>query len=128
MDATTAAHPSSINQGVFAAFTLERNINAVPGSARPVIHNYPLLAQNAIDQCRFAHIGAANHGYLDTVLCTWARNPLRILPLNQLHLEHFFRNRLDRKSTRLNSSHVRISYAVFCLKKKIGTFKVSRAS
>src|SRR3989442_10669155 len=27
------------------------------------------------------------------------------------------RNR-DRKSTRLNSSHVRISYAVFCLKKK----------
>src|SRR5436305_5398455 len=25
----------------------------------------------------------------------------------------------DRKSTRLNSSHVRISYAVFCLKKKM---------
>src|SRR3989442_2000260 len=31
---------------------------------------------------------------------------------------------LDRKSTRLNSSHVRISYAVFCLKKK----KIARAS
>src|SRR5690349_23586760 len=28
------------------------------------------------------------------------------------------RERLDRKSTRLNSSHVEISYAVFCLKKK----------
>src|SRR3989442_11877427 len=28
------------------------------------------------------------------------------------------RNPGDRKSTRLNSSHVRISYAVFCLKKK----------
>src|SRR5690349_24233923 len=27
----------------------------------------------------------------------------------------------DRKSTRLNSSHVEISYAVFCLKKKIKT-------
>src|SRR5260221_9356680 len=27
--------------------------------------------------------------------------------------------RLDRKSTRLNSSHTVISYAVFCLKKKI---------
>src|SRR6266403_5465760 len=26
--------------------------------------------------------------------------------------------RVDRKSTRLNSSHVEISYAVFCLKKK----------
>src|SRR5699024_1686155 len=29
-----------------------------------------------------------------------------------------FANALDRKSTRLNSSHVSISYAVFCLKKK----------
>src|SRR3989442_7429170 len=29
----------------------------------------------------------------------------------------------DRKSTRLNSSHVRISYAVFCLKKKKTMFK-----
>src|SRR3989442_8547079 len=28
------------------------------------------------------------------------------------------RENRDRKSTRLNSSHVRISYAVFCLKKK----------
>src|SRR3712207_7871543 len=28
--------------------------------------------------------------------------------------------RLDRKSTRLNSSHANISYAVFCLKKKKG--------
>src|SRR5699024_11794458 len=28
---------------------------------------------------------------------------------------------IDRKSTRLNSSHVSISYAVFCLKKKIST-------
>src|SRR5690625_6843617 len=30
----------------------------------------------------------------------------------------FFPNRKDRKSTRLNSSHVATSYAVFCLKKK----------
>src|SRR5690625_6848933 len=29
-----------------------------------------------------------------------------------------FRETIDRKSTRLNSSHVAISYAVFCLKKK----------
>src|SRR5690606_41513426 len=43
------------------------------------------------------------------------------------HPLHFFtvtlranctRGRIDRKSTRLNSSHVKISYAVFCLKKK----------
>src|SRR5256885_12803191 len=30
-------------------------------------------------------------------------------------------DRLDRKSTRLNSSHLVISYAVFCLKKKTST-------
>src|SRR3712207_6982901 len=30
---------------------------------------------------------------------------------------------LDRKSTRLNSSHANISYAVFCLKKKTKTIK-----
>src|SRR3712207_8461596 len=31
-------------------------------------------------------------------------------------VKHF--NAIDRKSTRLNSSHANISYAVFCLKKK----------
>src|SRR5690606_40019830 len=31
----------------------------------------------------------------------------------------------DRKSTRLNSSHVKISYAVFCLKKKTLIFYLS---
>src|SRR3712207_8395031 len=31
------------------------------------------------------------------------------------------RRRRDRKSTRLNSSHANISYAVFCLKKKTQT-------
>src|SRR6266498_5794295 len=41
-------------------------------------------------------------------------------PISQLiAAESALRGRLrDRKSTRLNSSHVRISYAVFCLKKK----------
>src|SRR3712207_8227739 len=30
---------------------------------------------------------------------------------------------VDRKSTRLNSSHANISYAVFCLKKKNNTYR-----
>src|SRR5690606_41553812 len=34
----------------------------------------------------------------------------------------------DRKSTRLNSSHVKISYAVFCLKKKKKTKRVNDRS
>src|SRR3712207_7436732 len=35
------------------------------------------------------------------------------------YLTGFVLERRDRKSTRLNSSHANISYAVFCLKKKI---------
>src|SRR5690625_5759513 len=42
------------------------------------------------------------------LFCAWMMNrPLREMELGE-----------DRKSTRLNSSHVAISYAVFCLKKK----------
>src|SRR5258707_8064683 len=56
----------------------------------------------------------------------WLRD--RVLQIVRLHLPHQplrrpERQRLvgqmeDRKSTRLNSSHANISYAVFCLKKK----------
>src|SRR5437773_6941028 len=55
--------------------------------------------------------------------------PLRLVPpievgdaehakLPRPHLEPFGGLLRDRKSTRLNSSHITISYAVFCLKKK----------
>src|SRR6266540_2463346 len=49
---------------------------------------------------------------LPPALCTGAREPLDVDALGR-GLE-----RGDRKSTRLNSSHITISYAVFCLKKK----------
>src|SRR5690554_7416790 len=45
--------------------------------------------------------------------------------MGELHLDIIV-DRLDRKSTRLNSSHVRISYAVFCLKKKKKTKKYKK--
>src|SRR5699024_11340657 len=43
-----------------------------------------------------------------------------IIKLNDAHISTLHR---DRKSTRLNSSHVSISYAVFCLKKKTTKIK-----
>src|SRR5437870_9130811 len=50
-------------------------------------------------------------------------------------LEHQFdargveqRRDVDRKSTRLNSSHVAISYAVFCLKKKKKNLNITQNS
>src|SRR5690606_40948261 len=38
--------------------------------------------------------------------------------MSQADLDAIVERTRDRKSTRLNSSHVKISYAVFCLKKK----------
>src|SRR2546430_12264016 len=45
-------------------------------------------------------------------------HPRDRLALRVRHVERDPRVRIDRKSTRLNSSHSQISYAVFCLKKK----------
>src|SRR5690554_7056373 len=52
------------------------------------------------------------HGQHEHQLLTRPEHQLQLLDAYARH-QH-----LDRKSTRLNSSHVRISYAVFCLKKK----------
>src|SRR5256886_2863533 len=52
-------------------------------------------------------------------MCCW---PMKIRH-SQAHLLHRL---TDRKSTRLNSSHSQISYAVFCLKKKKMPFDLIR--
>src|SRR3712207_5242402 len=45
-------------------------------------------------------------------------NWLRTLPYAREWAAKYHDHGLDRKSTRLNSSHANISYSVFCLKKK----------
>src|SRR5437868_15262946 len=51
-------------------------------------------------------------------ICTFLREGPR-LPQAQIEAQiEAMERSADRKSTRLNSSHVSISYAVFCLKKK----------
>src|SRR5690625_6593946 len=47
------------------------------------------------------------------------RDVLQLADLLELKVEIMGSGFVDRKSTRLNSSHVAISYAVFCLKRKI---------
>src|SRR3712207_7587353 len=57
------------------------------------------VAQHYVDDC----VRALNDGELTAVDAAKAK---------------WWTTELDRKSTRLNSSHANISYAVFCLKKK----------
>src|SRR5436309_11471985 len=61
------------------------------------------------------------HDALPISLAGNARVQLKDGAIKGINLAEVFRkakSALDRKSTRLNSSHVKISYAVFCLKKK----------
>src|SRR5690606_33093695 len=53
----------------------------------------------------------------DVLVETWDEGDARLVVLARCHAPPPAQ-RLDRKSTRLNSSHVKSSYAVFCLKKR----------
>src|SRR2546430_4359121 len=67
-----------------------------------------------LDGARLPEVGELGTPVLAAALLRGARQ------LRQRHHRHIqlLGERLDRKSTRLNSSHSQISYAVFCLKKK----------
>src|SRR5690606_40482682 len=74
------------------------------------------------DIYRFRDLGFSS---ADVFIESYTRN--NQLLWAQYHLGEIDKNHLrkaDRKSTRLNSSHVKISYAVFCLKKKKKKHKV----
>src|SRR5690606_16046110 len=77
-------------------------ISTVPAASLPVGLRWLILTDNAIE------VLPDELGQCDALQkLMLAGNRLTALP-----------ETLDRKSTRLNSSHVKISYAVFCLKKK----------
>src|SRR5438067_6815031 len=93
------------NQGVSLPFALvERGTGRLIGSTR------------------YGNIDRTNHRV--EIGWTWVGREWQRTAINTeakyLLLKHAFETLgcIDRKSTRLNSSHVSISYAVFCLKKK----------
>src|SRR5205814_8295737 len=68
---------------------------------------------------RSPHIGPTSIATLARLVTTPApRLSELLLDVPPLLDDLVYRMLLDRKSTRLNSSHLGISYAVFCLKKK----------
>src|SRR3712207_7047248 len=64
---------------------------------------------------RIAHHVKTKHGGVDIVVHNAGiTRDKRLMNMK----DDVFASAIDRKSTRLNSSHANISYAVFCLKKK----------
>src|SRR5256886_13664387 len=58
------------------------------------------------------------HGLSDSAAIESFKDPYGIRNRGKDRAQRTHRVQIDRKSTRLNSSHSQISYAVFCLKKK----------
>src|SRR5438874_10171752 len=97
--------PQQLSTTLFPYTTLFRSLGFLSVAGRPI-----LAAKDEVNQ-RQGHVGAhptrAAFKYHSSP--THPHSPSGHLQLTLI---------LDRKSTRLNSSHVEISYAVFCLKKK----------
>src|SRR5690606_41708864 len=85
-------HPEGSRQGGASASPFSEPAAASPGSAAARAPRKKVAAATGV---------GARAGLGDVAVATTPRASSR-----------------DRKSTRLNSSHVKISYAVFCLKKK----------
>src|SRR5437868_12874263 len=79
---------------------------------------YTLSLHDALPICLILSIGRLQRGALGEIGDRFGSRIVnakeRIEPRDVQHVA----KQIDRKSTRLNSSHVSISYAVFCLKKK----------
>src|SRR5690606_39552929 len=65
-----------------------------------------------VDEIHFLHL------IVFLMLCIYKQRLTTTLAFRLLKQRYAQNGQKDRKSTRLNSSHVKISYAVFCLKKK----------
>src|SRR6266513_4403771 len=87
---------------------------------RNPLFTWRILRDGVCDGCALGTTGMKDFTMKGIHLCTVRLNllPLNTMgPLDPRVLEDVEPLR-DRKSTRLNSSHVSIAYAVFCLKKK----------
>src|SRR5690606_42131709 len=93
-----------------ASYTLSLH-DALPISPGTTLEHY-IEDLHGLTRTSGVRIGIGDHG-TGPIAMIFGPNPV---PASRLGLTP--EDYLDRKSTRLNSSHVKISYAVFCLKKK----------
>src|SRR5204862_8339718 len=84
------------------------------------LHSFPTRRSSDLPAAQGVvrtQLALAQHLGVDRTVMTYLIDDLEAAKLIERRPDPTDR-RADRKSTRLNSSHVEISYAVFCLKKK----------
>src|SRR5207302_9869666 len=82
------------------------------------LHSYPTRRSSDLSPHHTKFLTAGGIGFFPRAASGFQPEETRAARVVAVVLRIFCRHALDRKSTRLNSSHVKISYAVFCLKKK----------
>src|SRR5436309_14345819 len=99
--------------GQFRNLTTPRTA-AFPGGSSSELRRHPFSLRTLSNSPRDGSPGTA------FLIEPWAAAEKRYRSLGSAAITLAIKRipRKDRKSTRLNSSHVKISYAVFCLKKK----------
>src|SRR3712207_7345445 len=87
---------------------------------RSTLFPYTTLFRSVGRLAGLAGVAAAGRALAGLVRALVRRGAAALAQLAHLRIELLLGDdpRRDRKSTRLNSSHANISYAVFCLKKK----------
>src|SRR5690606_39382576 len=83
-------------------------------ASSPTRRSSDLATMRSYEQGEFIH----GPGEKSDQLFIVHRGKVKVYRLSETGREQLLRILEDRKSTRLNSSHVKISYASFCLKKK----------
>src|SRR5262245_22799228 len=136
--ATEARDPGAADLDLQSTLDLVRRMNAEDAGVPAAVARADAAIAAAIDAVaerlaaggRLVYVGAGTSGRLalvDAAECesTFAVPPGRVVAVvaggvnsTAEAQEHAEDDASDRKSTRLNSSHLGISYAVFCLKKK----------
>src|SRR5688500_20334723 len=99
---------SNVHSNVVSIISVLPSISFTTRLDHPDLHSFPTRRSSDLSVFVMAHLEATESETKEPQL-TRIENRRRVtVP-----------NRTDRKSTRLNSSHLVISYAVFCLKKKM---------
>src|SRR3712207_8068387 len=94
---------------------------------RSTLFPYTTLFRSLLDQLLAeAGLSRSEAAVLNIVKCRPPGNRTPKAP-EVARCSGWLRRQLDRKSTRLNSSHANISYAVFCLKKKKKPYRRDRS-